>query len=468
VAIDLLIVTAQRDGVRAVLLDQCVSGSRRDVIVATTVNGCIEIRPCLLDTSNIGSNMDMFTLSGVLLSMWLGLVSVVEGQAGRQQKHLEYRRTDERQPGTVIAVIPEDAHFIDHYPSSVLYSFHYDIIKGEHKQYFKVDPTRGTLSVTSLLDRDVICVQKIECDILLDVAIVQPVDYFEVIKITLTLIDANDNDPAFPELETTLYLSENAAPPVSFVLPSAIDPDSGPNTIQTYDIITDSTAFGLLTSNDGFGISDVRLELRERLNREEEDSYEVYIVAKDGGDPPRSGTMTVHITVVDANDNSPTFEFSLYNVSLKEDHPLGVPFLQVKATDADQGVNGLVTYGISPQIPSLANAKLFTINNMSGEISLLKHLDYETQSTFHLLVAAQDMGPDSVPVHAKVIVHVEDVNDFVPEIHVNSWTNTGQIEVLENAEPGTFVAHVSVDDRDLGLSGQVTCHVTDPRFELQC
>ena len=399
--------------------------------------------------------------------MWLCVISVVQAQEGRPQKHLEYRRMDEIQAGVNISVIPDDARFIDHYPSDVLYKFRYDIIKGEHKRYFHVHPVRGTLSVTSFLDRDVICTHQLECDILLDVAIVQPVDYFEVIKVTLTLIDVNDNDPAFPELETTLHLSENAAPPVSFVLPSAIDPDSGLNTIQSYDIITDSTAFGLLTTNDGLGISDVRLELRERLNREEESSYEVYIVAKDGGDPARSGTMTVHIQVVDANDNSPTFEFSLYNVSLKEDHPLGVPFLQVKATDVDQGVNGLVTYGISPQVPSLTNERIFTINNMSGEISLLRHLDYETQTTFHLLVSARDMGPDSVPVHAKVIVHLEDVNDFVPEIHVKTWTDTGHFEVLENADPGTFVAHVSVDDQDLGLSGKVTCHVTDTRFKLQ-
>ncbi|KAK2165149.1 hypothetical protein LSH36_54g06002 [Paralvinella palmiformis] len=387
--------------------------------------------------------------------------------SSREQKHLEYSRLDQLAPNMEIAVIPEDAHFSDIYPASLLYRFRYDIIKGEHKQFFDIDPVRGMLTVTSLLDRDVICAQQLDCDIHLDVAIVQPVDYFEVIKVTLTLIDANDNDPAFPESETTLYLSENAAPPVSFVLPSAIDPDSGPNGIQSYDIVTETSMFGLLTSNDGFGITDVRLELREKLNRENEDSYQVSVIAKDGGTPTRSGTMTVYIKVVDANDNSPTFEFSLYNVSLKEDHVLGVPFLKVKASDPDQGLNGLVFYGLSSQMPSLTDGQLFTINNRTGEISLVKHLDYETQPIYHLLVSAQDLGPDSVPVHAKVIVHVQDVNDFVPDIHVNSWTDTGQIEVLENADPGTFVAHVSVDDRDLGISGQVTCHVSDPRFELK-
>ena len=43
-------------------------------------------------------------------------------------------------------------------------------------------------------------------------------------------------------------------------------------------------------------------------------SYEVMVIASDGGDPPKSGSMIVSIKVVDANDNAPVFDNSTYEV----------------------------------------------------------------------------------------------------------------------------------------------------------
>lgn len=39
-------------------------------------------------------------------------------------------------------------------------------------------------------------------------------------------------------------------------------------------------------------------------------------------------------------------------------------------------------------------------------------------------------------------------------------------EVLENAEKGTFVAHVSVMDPDLGESGLFDCEIDNDAFQL--
>ena len=62
------------------------------------------------------------------------------------------------------------------------------------------------------------------------------------------------------------------------------------------------------------GSVDLRLVLMERLDREVEDTYQLTVIALDGGDPPRSGTMAVQVQVTDANDNSPTFTESSYEV----------------------------------------------------------------------------------------------------------------------------------------------------------
>lgn len=38
------------------------------------------------------------------------------------------------------------------------------------------------------------------------------------------------------------------------------------------------------------------------------------MIASDGGDPPKSGSIIVSIKVVDANDNSPVFDNTTYEV----------------------------------------------------------------------------------------------------------------------------------------------------------
>lgn len=45
----------------------------------------------------------------------------------------------------------------------------------------------------------------------------------------------------------------------------------------------------------------------QTLDRERQSSYQLLVQVQDGGSPPRSTTGTVHITVLDLNDNSPTF-----------------------------------------------------------------------------------------------------------------------------------------------------------------
>lgn len=42
--------------------------------------------------------------------------------------------------------------------------------------------------------------------------------------------------------------------------------------------------------------------------------YELVVVASDGGDPPKSGSTIVNITVVDVNDNAPVFDNETYEV----------------------------------------------------------------------------------------------------------------------------------------------------------
>ena len=62
------------------------------------------------------------------------------------------------------------------------------------------------------------------------------------------------------------------------------------------------------------GGTDLRLILREKLDREELEQFVVTVVAIDGGDPPKTGSIYINVTVLDANDNNPMFENISYEV----------------------------------------------------------------------------------------------------------------------------------------------------------
>lgn len=190
---------------------------------------------------------------------------------------------------------------------------------------------------------------------------------------------------------------------------------------------------------------------------------QVIVVAVDGGDPPKSGSTLVDITVLDANDNNPEFDNATYEVRLLENVAVGTVIVRMRARDKDLGLNGAIIYEFSRHT-SYEYGHLFGIKSDSGKIYLKDKLDYETSSVHLLSVIANDRGPDSLPAHASVIVRVDDVNDNAPQISLRTLTADGQAEVMENSPVGTFVAYVSVTDRDQGENGKVSCSINNDYF----
>ena len=88
------------------------------------------------------------------------------------------------------------------------------------------------------------------------------------------------------------------------------------------------------------------IRTNKSLDREDISFYTLVIQASDKGTPPLTETVSVNITILDINDNSPVFTKLAFTVSVLESLPIGSRFLNVTASDADLGENALLTFSI--------------------------------------------------------------------------------------------------------------------------
>uniref|UniRef100_A0A8C6TV89 Protocadherin gamma-C3 n=1 Tax=Neogobius melanostomus TaxID=47308 RepID=A0A8C6TV89_9GOBI len=359
---------------------------------------------------------------------------------------IRYSIPEELEHGAFVGNIAEDLGL----DVAKLSARRFRIVSGAKRQYLEVNLENGILFVNEKIDREELCERRPSCFLHLQVVIENPLELY---RVEVEILDVNDNSPSFPWSEFNLDITESAAPGSCFPLESAQDQDVGTNSLRSYQLSANAHfILNIQTRNDGSKFAELVLDTP--LDREQQKKHEMVLTAFDGGSPERSGTALITVTVLDANDNVPVFDRSVYRASLVENAPRGTLVLKLNATDLDEGSNGEVTYAFSGHAP-LKVRELFSVDPYTGEIRVKGVVDYEKSSVYELYVQAKDRGPSAVAVHSKVLVDILDVNDNAPEVILTSVSTP----VQEDAPPGTVIAVISVMDRDSEENGNVDCQI---------
>ncbi|XP_069339882.1 protocadherin gamma-A12 isoform X6 [Eulemur rufifrons] len=321
------------------------------------------------------------------------------------------------------------------------------IVSRGRTQLFALNPRSGSLVTAGRIDREELCMGAIKCQLNLEILME---DKVKIYGVEVEVRDINDNAPYFRESELEIKINENAATGMRFPLPHAWDPDIGKNALQSYEL-SPNTHFSLDVQNGADGIKYPELVLERALDREEKAAHHLVVTASDGGDPVRTGTSRIRVTVLDANDNAPAFAQSEYRVSVPENVAVGTQLLLVNATDPDEGANAEVMYSFR-YVDDKA-AQVFKLDSNLGTISTIGELNHEESGFYEMEVQAMDNAGYSA--RAKVLITVLDVNDNAPEVVVTSLTSS----VLENSPRGTLIALLNVNDQDSGENGKVICSI---------
>uniref|UniRef100_A0A3B3IMA9 Cadherin domain-containing protein n=2 Tax=Oryzias latipes TaxID=8090 RepID=A0A3B3IMA9_ORYLA len=320
-----------------------------------------------------------------------------------------------------------------------------DVIHG--KNYLDLNKDTGELIIREKMDREVICMTKTtSCFLKMEVILSNPVRIF---NIELEILDINDNAPLFRRKTMHLDVSEATPPGERFSLTNAVDADVGANSIKTY-YLSESKYFGIDIQTGSDGSKYVDLVLKGKLDREEHAVHNLILTAVDGGVPPRSGTASIIVNVLDINDNAPLFIQPVFAVNVSENSAPGTVVMILNATDLDEGSNAELIYSYT-LYTSEKTQEIFSLDPNSGEIKVKGVIDYEASQSFDMYIQAQDRGSTPLSGHCKVMVFVTDLNDNHPEVTIKSLKRA----VAEDVSVGTLIAVVSVSDKDSGMNGIV-------------
>uniref|UniRef100_A0A8C4SEQ8 Protocadherin gamma-C5-like n=1 Tax=Erpetoichthys calabaricus TaxID=27687 RepID=A0A8C4SEQ8_ERPCA len=271
------------------------------------------------------------------------------------------------------------------------------------------------------------------------------------IKITVVVVDNNDNPPQFEKSLYKIFLKENLPKGTVAGKVKATDLDEGLNGEVVY-------SFGVHTPEAVrklFNVTEMEGEIitQEKLDYEEASSYKFEIRARDKGNPEMEGFCSIQIEIVDVNDNAPEIILTSEPSPLLENAPTGTVIALIRARDLDSGNNGKVILELRPDRPfklqpSFANHYALVTDGS---------LDREAYPEYKVDIIAKDSGSPVLSTKKTLTVTVLDVNDNPPSFSQPSYS----VYTKENNAPGSVLCAVTASDPDLGTNSQLSYSIVD-------
>ena len=336
---------------------------------------------------------------------------------------LTYTVPEDVSPNHLIANLARDTNLQQFISADSLHDLRYSFLAGDPDQtrMFRLSETTSDLKTaqnTTSFDRETLCLYSEKCVLHVQVAVHSILNqFFRKISVNINVTDVNDNAPVFPTESLEVRISETISIPSSFPLVTATDLDTGPgNGLKEYELVPVDGPFGL-----HYSVGNPNLILvveRAGIDHEKQKSYQVKVLARDGGNPVNTGTLSVNILIEDKNDNEPHFSEQTYEVTVDEHAARGERLIAVKATDVDSGQNGMLRYKLSDQ-QSVDVLNMFKIDLLSGELSIIGDLENGKREKYKIIVEATDMGSPPFTTTTAVTVRVRDTINSLPKITIS-------------------------------------------------
>ncbi|PNF35261.1 hypothetical protein B7P43_G04794, partial [Cryptotermes secundus] len=342
----------------------------------------------------------------------------------------------------------------------------YSIIEGNVNNLFSINPQSGEITVSNHHGLDMTNVPN---DVI--VLTLQASDgmFSSVATVTISVHDVNNNHPVFGRESYVVSVQEDTAIGTSVEQVIATDADSGMNAKIKYRI--QKGGFEDFNIDEETGV----VAIANRLDFDRRNTYNMEVIAVDGGSPVLTGTTTLTIMVLNSNDKDPYFDPATQRAEVQEDSSPGTIFYTLKAKDPDMnGTDGLTFAAAEPITAVDKNGKqitdteefksFFAVDQTSGEVTVMRELDRDIAAVVRITVLVIDTtAPTTQQGKGILVVTIIDVNDFPPTF-ARPWTAENpryMLDILEEQPIGTIVDTFVASDVD----SNIAAYAIDPASE---
>ena len=258
-------------------------------------------------------------------------------------------------------------------------------------------------------------------------------------QVIVNLVNVNDEPPRFPE-DAVYSFTANAAQSVNSTIGmvSCTDADIETTTVITYTLLTQAVSH-LFHVDSSSGEIRVASDLLQR----DSDRYGLLIQCTDNGVPFLHSITEVQISIDETNIYSPLFVNPPSDITVLETHNLTEVVQQFSASDDDPGLYGKLTFSIDP---STNQDDIFTITPSTGELRLLRSLDFEKEQSHRVTIVVTDGAEDSsnrMSATTEFTVFVRNVNERAPICtqplyigYISEDTKVGELVIQLNCSGG--------------------------------
>ncbi|XP_032989039.1 cadherin EGF LAG seven-pass G-type receptor 3 isoform X1 [Rhinolophus ferrumequinum] len=261
---------------------------------------------------------------------------------------------------------------------------------------FTIEPTSGIVRTVRRLDREAVPVYELTA-----YAVDRGMPPLRTpVSIQVTVQDVNDNAPVFPAEEFEVRVKENSIVGSVVAQITAVDPDEGPNAHIMYQIVEGNIPelFQMdIFSGELTALIDLDYEARQE-----------YVIVVQATSAPLVSRATVHIRLVDQNDNSPVLNnfqilFNNYVSNRSDTFPSGI-IGRIPAYDPDVSDHLFYSFERGNEL------QLLVVNQTSGELRLSRKLDNNRPLVASMLVTVTD-GLHSVTAQCvlRVVIITEEL-----------------------------------------------------------
>nr|XP_054595034.1 protocadherin gamma-C5 isoform X7 [Nothobranchius furzeri] len=274
-------------------------------------------------------------------------------------------------------------------------------------------------------------------------------------QIIIHVLDINDNFPVFDKNVYKVSVSESSVKDASVVRVTAKDADEGLNGEVEFSFGSHTPGTVLSMFNIDSSTGEIRLS--GNLDFEKIANYEIDVTATDKGSPRMEGHCTVHVDVLDINDNAPSILLTSEPNSVPEDAASGTVVALISARDLDSGENGRVVL----ELPKAAPFKLKPSFSDNYALITSGTLDRETFSGYDVEITATDLGSPPLSTKKTISVNITDVNDNPPMFTQPSYN----VYLKENGVQGSILYSVSASDLDSGENAKISYSILDSKVQ---